>query len=305
MKNIIKTTLVFLGVLLFVIPMLLAAQTTTGAVEGFITAAVTGEAVPKAKIILIYTKNESVKHEVTTNEKGRYYKSGLPPGVFKIQVDKEGYLPVSGTVRVKLGDSADFSVELITLESQIPQALKTMQKGIKQIEQADYSSAVVTFSKGIEQDDNNPVVHYYRGFARERNGEADAALQDYLKAVEMQPDFVLALSRIGIVYAKQNSYAKAAEFYKQAVELGDKNVDTHYNYGVVLMNLGDSETARKVFEHLLTLDDSYPDALYQLGIIYVGLGNSPLAKEMLTKFLELDPENRMAGVARQILDSLN
>ena len=33
--------------------------------------------------------------------------------------------------------------------------------------------------------------------------------------------------------------------------------------------------------------------------------NPGVAKEMLTKFLELDPENSMAGVARQILDSLN
>jgi len=304
MKNIFKTMLMIIGPLCL-ISSLLTAQTTTGAVEGFIKSAETGEAIPKAKLILIYTKNESVKHEVSTNEKGRYYKSGLPPGVFKIQVDKEGYLPVSGTVRIKLGDSADFSVELITLESQIPQALKTMQKGIKQIEQGDFSSAIATFSQGIEQDENNPVVHYYRGFSHERNGELEAALPDYLKAVELQSDFVLALSRIGIVYAKQNNYAKAAEYYKQAVEQGDKNVNTHYNYGVVLMNQGDSKTAQSVFENLLTLDDSYPDALYQLGIIYIGQGNSALAKEMLTKFLEIDPKNKMAGVAQQILDSLD
>jgi len=65
------------------------------------------------------------------------------------------------------------------------------------------------------------VLYYYRGYGLERSGKSDQALEDYRKAIELKADFVLPLTRSGIVLAKKGAFDKASEFYRRAVDLKD------------------------------------------------------------------------------------
>jgi tetratricopeptide (TPR) repeat protein len=277
---------------------------TTGAAEGFIKDAKTGEVVSKAKVKLVYIKNEIVKYELQSDKKGHFYKGALTPGIYRYSVEKEGYMPVVGSIRVRLADTVEINIELKTVESTIPVSVKTAQKAMKLFEQSQYENAIKEFSEVISENQSNPLLYFYRGWAQEKNGNIEGALEDYQKAIELKPDFILPYSRAGTAYAKQQSYEKASEFYQKSVELGDQDITTHYNYGVVLMNLGKSEAARPVFENLLSLDENYSDAYYHLGIIYIGLGDVTKAKEFLQKFVDMDPENSNAPIAKKILESL-
>lgn len=281
-----------------------AFQTTTGAIEGFVKTSDTGEIVSNVKIILVFTQNESIKHEFKTDKRGHYYKAGLTPGIYKISIEKEGFLPASGTIRVKLGSATEYDFELDVLENLVPESLKLGQKGLDLLNEGKNADAIDKFTQGIAEDNTNPALFYYRGLAYERQGELDLALADYQKSIELKPDFALPFARSGISYAKQKNYEKACEYYQQALDLGDSDVTTYYNYGAVLMNQGKSQEAKIVFEKLLELDENYADALYQLGIISLGLGESGKAKVYLERFVEMDPENNNAAIAKKILDSL-
>ena len=74
----------------------------TGAAEGFVKAANTGKIKTKAKITLVYTRNEIMKYELHTDKKGHFYKGGLTPGIYRVHTEKEGNLPVAQTVRGRL-----------------------------------------------------------------------------------------------------------------------------------------------------------------------------------------------------------
>jgi len=279
---------------------------TTGAIKGNVKDARTGEAIVKAKITMVSTKSSTLKYELLTDNKGYYYKGGLQPGYYNFRVEKEGFLPASKTLRVRLGDTVKGDFELQVFEAAAAdESAKTANKGMKLFREAKWDAAVQEFSKAIAEDPSNPLLHFYRGLSQENNGKIEDALVDYQKAIELKPDFILPYSRSGKIHARQQNQEKAAELYKKAVELGDQDITTLYNYGIVLINLGRSQEAKVEFERLLSQDPDYADAYYHLGIIAIGQGESAKAKELLQKFLELDPENRNAPVAKQILANLD
>lgn len=282
-----------------------AQSGVTAAVKGYVKDARTGEVIPKAKIVMVYSKSESVRYTLETDKKGYYYKSGLTPGYYRFTIEKEGFLPTQTTVRARLADTVQHDFELQVLEvDTVAEAAKAGQKGMKLFNEAKWDEAVEEFSEGISENPENPTLYFFRGLSQENNGQVEEALADYQKSVELKPDFILPYSRSGKIYARQQNHEKAKELYQKAVELGVQDITTLYNYGVVLINLGQSPEAKTIFEKLLAVDEGYPDAYYHLGIITLGQGDVEKAKELLKKFLELDPENPNAPVAIKILESL-
>jgi len=289
-------------VIIFLFSSISSWPTTTGAVEGFVKDAQTREAIVKVKITLVSEKTEIIKKDIYTDKKGHFYLGGLAPGIYKITTEKEGYLPLSDSVRVRLGETA--KVE-INLETFVTQSSKLSGEGTGLLDEGKYEEAGSKFTEAIAKDQANPILYYYRGVAFEKGGNSDKAIEDYQKSIEMRPDFILPFSRLGIVYAKKGNFEKAIEFYKKATDLGTKDATIFYNYAVCLLNLGHKEEAKVVLEKLISLDANYSDAYYQLGIIYLGLGETARAKELLQKFIEMDPENKSTPLAKEILKSLS
>jgi tetratricopeptide (TPR) repeat protein len=236
----------------------------TGAVDGLVKDAATGELLEGVKITMVYSKSESMTYSLVSDKKGHFYKSGLVPGAYNLTFEKEGYVPQSGSVR-----------------------------------------AVAKFSDAITKAPSEAVLYYYRGYGLERSGKSDQTLEDYGKAIELKAEFILPLTRSGIVLAKRGAFDKASEFYRRAVDLKDQDPETFYNYGVCLVNTGKKEEARRAFEKLLALDPYYSEGYYQLAIVLLGSGDSAKAKTLLQKFVELDPDNPNAALAKEILKSLN
>lgn len=299
------TKLVSIGLFIILTFSLIAySGQTTGAAEGFIYDAQSGEPVSKARITLVFAKSESIKFHLSSDNKGHFYRGGLTPGFYNVNVEKDGYLPMSGSIRVRLGRTEKVEIRLETFESLAPESTRFSDQGSKLLKEGKYEEAIDRFTKAISEDSSNPVYYYYRGASFERNGNMEKALEDYQKSIELKPEFILPISRTARIHAKQKDFEKAIEFYKKAIELGDQDATTYYNYGACLRNLGNSGEAKNIFEQLIVLDENYSDAYYQLGIIYIGLGEGEKAKEFLQKFIDMDPENPNASIAREIIKSL-
>ena len=297
--------MIFFGISIVLTFYLAAFAVITGSAEGFVKDAQTGEPIAKAKIIIVYTKSANIKFELYSDKKGHFYRGGLTPGIYKISVEKEGYVPMQRTIRVPLSDTAKVDIKLVSFESSAPKSAKLSSKASDLLNDGKYEEAIEKFTEAISEDPSNPIFYFYRGASFDKIGDTDKALEDYQKSVELKPDFALPIASIGKIYAKKKNFEKAIEFYKKAVESGYQDATTYYNYAVCLMNLGKNTQAKEVFEKLISLDENYSDAYYRLGIIYIGLGETAKAKEFLQKFIHMDPENQNAKIAQEILESLN
>ena len=155
------------------------------AVKGYVKDARTGEVIPKAKIVLVYSKSDSVRYQLETDKKGYYYKSGLTPGYYRFTIEKEGFLPTEMTVRARLADTVQHDFELQILEvNPVAEAAKAGQKGMKLFNEAKWDEAVEEFSEGISEYPANPTLYFFRGLSQENNGQVEEALIDYQKAIE-------------------------------------------------------------------------------------------------------------------------
>jgi tetratricopeptide (TPR) repeat protein len=279
----------------------------TGAVDGVVKDSATGEPVPGVKITLVSAKSDTLSYELTSDQKGHFYKSGLVPGTYKMTLEKEGYIPQGGSIRVILDETVRLDLRIEAgkaAEAGAPSVAKKIVAANELTAAGKNDEAIALLSEAITELPQNAVPYYYRGRAYEKAGKSEEALQDYEKANEFKPDFILPYSRSGMIWARKGDYEKAGDFYKKALDSGDQDPTTLYNYGVCLTNLGRGPEAGPVFEKLLAQDPEYSDAYYQLGILSLGSGETARAKELLEKFIVKDPENKNAALAKEILKTL-
>ena len=281
---------------------------TTGSIEGYVLDSVTNKALKDVKVTLVSTRTETLSFELKTDEKGQFYKSGIIPGIYKLTLEKEGYIPQGGSIRILLNETSRLELELEPFESPgstTGQAVKNAAaRGLELVSAGKYEEAIIKFTEVIDQAPLNPIPYFYRGLSNERSEKYEEALEDYRKATELKSDFVMPYKRSGIIWAKQGNFEKAIEFYKKSLNSGDQDSVTHYNYGASLINLGKKEEARSIFETLIDQDPDYSDAYYQLGIIYLSAGETDRAIELLETFIAKDPENNKAPQTREILKTL-
>ena len=99
----------------------LSAQTTTGAVRGYVTDAA-GAPVAGAQIIAVLPATNET-HRATTNESGFYYLAGLRPGSYQLTVRHIGLAERVLPVRLQIGETLDINVTT----TQVATTLETVQ----------------------------------------------------------------------------------------------------------------------------------------------------------------------------------
>ncbi|MCM2254835.1 MAG: tetratricopeptide repeat protein [Vicinamibacteria bacterium] len=120
-----------------------------------------------------------------------------------------------------------------------------------------------------ERDDEGLfVAHFERGREQFDAGRIGEAEKDLVEACLIRPRDQRVLNLLGLVYFKQQKYAKAEEVYRRlAVESPD--VPTlFYNLGLIYFKLGRLEEAETAFQKSLELGPENAKIEFYLGSIY-------------------------------------
>lgn len=283
-----------------------AAAGTTGAIEGTVMDTSTALPMEGVRVTIVSAATDSVRFQLATDKKGRFYKAGLYAGVYQMTFEKDGYTPQASSVRIRIDDTKTLDVRLqpAGASSGMETAAGPLKKAVELVAAGRYEEALPEAEAAVVRSPGDPFPYYYRAAALERTGKADAALEDYRKAAELKPDFILPLVRAGMILARKGDFEAAGAYYDRAIRQNDQDPAIYYNYGVCLVNAGRREEAKTAFEKLLALDPLYADGLYQLGLVELGLGNIPAAADLLRRFVEMEPSNPNAAIASEILKSL-
>jgi len=149
------------------------------------------------------------------------------------------------------------------------------------------------------------VQHLHVGLEAEKSGQLDAAVTEFRKATELDPNLTTAFADLGAVYIEKRDYAAAIPPLKRALELSPDLEGAHRLLGYALLAQGYATEAIPHLEKAHTED--------ALGIALLEAGKLPEALAVLQRALAQSPNDpellyyygRTAGLlSKQIFDEL-
>ena len=176
------------------------------------------------------------------------------------------------------------------------------------IREYDLSISYFELAEKISEDDKIKeaareqlaVIYYNRGLAYARSNQYEEAINDFNKALELDPKYAGAYNNRGNVYHELKQYKKAIEDYNKALELNPNLTVTYSNRGITYCKLNKTEEAIEDYNAAIKLNSKYAKAYYDRGNAYYELNNYKKAIKDFKKALELNPKDAGAYANRGI-----
>lgn len=106
-------------------------------------------------------------------------------------------------------------------------------KGVQYDDQGKYEQAINEFTKAIELNPGYADIYNKRGLSYYNQEKYDQAIGDYNKAIEINSKYVEAFNNRGIVYYQQEQYDQAISNYTKAIEIDPTYAKAYHNRGLV------------------------------------------------------------------------
>jgi tetratricopeptide (TPR) repeat protein len=128
-----------------------------------------------------------------------------------------------------------------------------------------------------------------RGIDFQQAGRVEDAIREHEKALEIDPDYVLAHSNLIILYGRTHQAAKAEEHFRAAIRLNPGSAEACYNYGVLLLNDGRAVDAEEMFRKVLESNPFHPQALHNMGVLREQQGKLEEAMQFYLRAVDRQP----------------
>ena len=114
------------------------------------------------------------------------------------------------------------------------------------LKQEKYDSADVYFNRlvGLTK---SPEAYFNRAKVRQELDSADAAMQDYRKAIELRPDYAKAFHNLAILEDKAGNQKVAIDLLIKATEFDTDNWKSYWKLGQIYAEMNDMSSARQAY----------------------------------------------------------
>lgn len=103
--------------------------------------------------------------------------------------------------------------------------------------------------------------HFRKGFSYQDGGDLNKAIEEYNKALELNPGYTQVYINLGTVYLGKQDYDRAIETFEKVLELNYLDKKAHYNIGLAYLYKGDLEKAKEEVKFLQSIRSEMGDAL--------------------------------------------
>jgi tetratricopeptide (TPR) repeat protein len=146
----------------------------------------------------------------------------------------------------------------------------------------EVNKAVQDYNKAIQLDPNCLEAYFLRGQTYERKGEYDKAIQDLNKAIELKPESWVTHCVRSRIYMKRKEYDKAIQDYSWMKDYKKR--------GWAYLKKGEYDKAIQDLNKALQLDQKCHEVYYFRGLAYVYKGEYDKAIQDLNKTIQYYPE---------------
>lgn len=141
---------------------------------------------------------------------------------------------------------------------------------------------------------DSPETHNNLGQRYQKTGELEKAIEEFKKAIELNPKYTGAMNNLAICYSRLGRYAEAEAAYLQVIKLNPEDAYAMNNLAVMYMEAGRWEPAKKYGEMAIRIEPNYANAYLTLGAITANSGDLAGAEKYFLKALDIEPDNRSA-----------
>jgi tetratricopeptide (TPR) repeat protein len=160
---------------------------------------------------------------------------------------------------------------------------------IKQI--GVWKNSIVLWNYVIAREPSRvPFAHNNLGFAYASKGQLDKAIEQYLTALRLKPDYAEVYSNLARAYASRGQLDKAIEQYLTALRLRPDYAEAHNDLGIAYSSKGRYDMAIEQYRIALRLRPDYAETHFNLGLAYASKGLLDKAIEQYLTALRLRPD---------------
>ena len=159
------------------------------------------------------------------------------------------------------------------------------------------SENIGSLSDVISANANDPEAYNVRGSAYGRAGNYKAAMNDFDRAIEINPGFYQAYANRALIHRRLGALGNAASDYNRALQLNPQYDAAYIGRGNLYRNAGRTNEAFADFERAIQLDTTDPRAYHNRGLIYQSRGQHDFAIEDFSTAISLSPTPRSPTMA--------
>ena len=142
--------------------------------------------------------------------------------------------------------------------------LQSTAFGQARIFHSEADEAIVQGQKAVEINPNDTSALTNLGIAFSRKGQLYGAIACYQKALAINPNLIEARISLGLAFSQKGQPDEAIEQYQAALKIDPNRAEAYNNWGVALFHKGQTGDAISQFEEALRLNPNYLDAQQNL-----------------------------------------
>lgn len=153
-----------------------------------------------------------------------------------------------------------------------------------------WKNSITLFEHTLQVTDKNSIARYNLGVAYRHLGNDRQAIENYDKAIKINPNYVEARTNRGLVYAALGNDKQAISDFDKAIEINPTYAEAYYNRGISFRRLGNGRQAIGDFDKAIELKPKYAEAYNSRGVVYAALGSDRQAIGDYDHAIEINPK---------------
>ena len=178
-------------------------------------------------------------------------------------------------------------LKIIDIEENDPEV--NFYLGTAYLQSGAFENSIKYLKKSLEGKTSNPMIFNNLGIAFKEIFEFENAKENFNEALKIKKDFAQAYNNQGIIFRKLKDFDKSLQFLKKAIELKPNYSEAFNNTGNTFNDIGNKEEAIRNYKKAIQLNPNYLDAYLNIGTCYQELKNYNEAKKNYLKVKEIDP----------------
>ena len=140
-------------------------------------------------------------------------------------------------------------------------------------DQSRFDEAVEAYHKALDIQPNFPIALSNLGNTLKQLGRLEEAEASCREALRLKPDYSTAFNNLGVALVAQGRLEEASETFEKALALMPNDAVTHSNLSAALVRQGKYTEAEANSKQALSLNPNYAEAHKNQGIVWLLLGD--------------------------------